>query len=397
MLKSFAVGKFARMKSNWDWINQEYGSFPIWAWLVLVLLAFFWVVQLYYFIRYFAPLGKIKMDERAMRQPGVSVIVCARNEERNLMMNVPKLMELDYPNFELIVVNDSSYDDTADILKALSINYPKMHVIHIDEDKQNMQGKKFALTLGIKAAKNDIVVLIDADCYPRSNDWLSSIVAKYKDGKQIVLGYSPFKKESGWLNKMARFDNAWVGMQYLGMAKAGKPYMGVGRNLSYFTELFFKVGGFKSHYSISSGDDDLLINQIANKQNTVVAYSADCQTISPAKKTMQEWKIQKKRHFTTSPMYRPSDKRRLAMLPFSWFAMHLLVVTWIVLFPTFWYFSAVLFLRWIGLVLVTYRFAKASEQSRDIAWLAPIIEVQLNFLHVGLYFSNLIRKPQKWN
>jgi len=313
------------------------------------------------------------------------------------MINVPRLMEQDYPNFELIVVNDSSYDDTADILKALSINYPKMHVIHIDEDKQNMQGKKFALTLGIKAAKNDIVILTDADCYPRSQDWLSSIVAKYKDGKQVVLGYSPFKKELGWLNKLTRFDNVWVGMQYLGMAKAGLPYMGVGRNLSYYTDLFFKVGGFKSHYSLTSGDDDLLINQIANKANCVVAYDKDSQTISPAKKTMSEWKVQKRRHFTTSPMYKPADKRRLAMLPFSWFALHALILAWVILLPEYWYVSAVLFIRWIILVMVTFRFAKASDQNRDVAWLAPILEVQLNFFHVVLYMSNLIRKPQKWS
>lgn len=385
------------MESNWVWIENEYGIFPLWAWFVLCGICFFVLIQLFYFVRYFAPLGKVKADERALKQPGVSVIVCARNEEDNLMINVPRLMEQDYPNFELIVVNDSSYDDTADILKALSINYPKMHVIHIDEDKQNMQGKKFALTLGIKAAKNDIVVLTDADCYPRSQDWLASIVAKYKDGKQVVLGYSPFKKQLGWLNKLARFDNIWVGMQYLGMAKAGVPYMGVGRNLSYHTDLFFKVGGFKSHYSLTSGDDDLLINQIATKSNCVVAYDKDSQTISPAKNTMAEWKVQKRRHFTTSPMYRSSDKRRLALLPFSWFALHAFVLAWMILMPHYWYVLGVLFIRWAVLVGVTYRFSKVSDQSRDVAWLAPLLEVQLNFLHVILYMSNLIRKPQKWS
>jgi cellulose synthase/poly-beta-1,6-N-acetylglucosamine synthase-like glycosyltransferase len=391
------MGKFAVMESNWVWIEKEYWYFPLWAWFILCGICFFWLVQLFYFIRYFAPLGKMKADERALKQPGVSVIVCARNEEDNLMINVPRLMEQDYPNFELIVVNDSSYDDTADILKALSINYPKMHVIHIDEDKQNMQGKKFALTLGIKAAKNDIVVLTDADCYPRSQDWLSSIVSKYKDGKQVVLGYSPFKKQMGWLNKLARFDNVWVGMQYLGMAKAGLPYMGVGRNLSYYTDLFFKVGGFRSHYSLTSGDDDLLINQIATKSNCVVAYDKDSQTISPAKRTMSDWKIQKRRHFTTSPMYRASDKRRLAFLPFSWFALHAFVLTWLILMPQFWYIAGVLLIRWALLVMVTYRFSKVSDQSKDVAWLAPLLEVQLNFLHVTLYMSNLIRKPQKWS
>jgi cellulose synthase/poly-beta-1,6-N-acetylglucosamine synthase-like glycosyltransferase len=382
---------------SWNWLSANYYEVPVWIWILAVLALVMWFIQLFYWVAYYFPLVSKRSEERAIKQLGVSVIVCARNEEKNLMMNIPKIMEQDYPNFELIVVNDSSYDDTADILKALSINYPNMHVIHIDEDKQNMQGKKFALTLGIKAAKHDIVLLTDADCYPRTNQWISEIASAYKNDSKVVLGYSPFVKYKGWFNKLVRLDNTMVAMTYLGLAKSGKPYMGVGRNLSYYTELFFKVGGFKSNYSILSGDDDLLINQIATKQNCTVAFSKDAQTISEPKRNFKEWKIQKRRHFTTSPMYKSSDKRRLMLLPVSWFLMNALSVIIVILQPLMYPIFILIVLRWIWITSGTYRFLKHSQQPVDIAFLAPIIELQMQVLHVWFYFSNLIRKPQKWN
>ncbi len=382
---------------SWDWLSVSVYQMPLWIWIIGALAVLFWLIQLYNWVVYFFPLVSKKSEERAIKQLGVSVIVCARNEEKNLMMNIPKIMEQDYPNFELIVVNDSSYDDTADILKALSINYPKMHVIHIDEEKQNMQGKKFALTLGIKAAKHDIVLLTDADCYPRTNQWISEIASAYKNDRRVVLGYSPFAKYKGWFNKLVRLDNTMVAMTYLGLAKAGKPYMGVGRNLSYFSELFFKVGGFKSNYSILSGDDDLLINQIANKQNCAVIFSKDAQTISEPKRKFKDWKFQKRRHFTTSPLYKSSDKRRLLMLPLSWFGFYFFCIMAVVLQPLMYPILGLIMLRWIWVIVGTYRFLKFTQQPVDIAFLSPIIEFQMQVLHVWFYFGNLIRKPQKWN
>ena len=380
-----------------DWFLAMHYGVPAWGWMLAILAFCMWIIQLYYWIAYYFPLVSKRSEERAIKQLGVSVIVCARNEEKNLMMNIPKIMEQDYPNFELIVVNDSSYDDTADILKALSINYPNMHVIHIDEDKQNMQGKKFALTLGIKAAKNDIVLLTDADCYPRTNQWIAEMASVYKNDNRVVLGYSPFVKYKGWFNKLVRLDNTMVAMSYLGFAKAGKPYMGVGRNLSYYTDLFFKVGGFKSNYSILSGDDDLLINQIATKQNSAVIFSKDAQTVSEPKRNFNDWKFQKRRHFTTSPMYKAADKRRLFLLPMSWFLMNFFCIAIVIAFPAMYPILAILVLRWIWIVTGTYRFLKFAHQPVDIAFFAPIIEMQIQILHVWFYFSNLIRKPQKWN
>ena len=182
-------------------------TFVLWIWkfsaieiTLLAAVAFSFLIQAYYNLKYFLSATKTKKNEESSPD-GVSVIVCARNEESNLMELVPVIMEQDFPKFQLIVVNDSSWDDTADILKALQVSYPSMHVIEINEDKQMMQGKKFALTLGIKAAMYDVVLLTDADCRPTSKHWIKEMTKGVGERKEISLGFSGYKKYPGYLNK----------------------------------------------------------------------------------------------------------------------------------------------------------------------------------------------------
>jgi len=367
-------------------------------WGVVFACAFMiaWLVQIFYMLFYFLKASHNAAEKKNSRKP-VSVIISARNEERNLMEHVPAIMEQDYPDFELVIVNDSSWDDTEAILKALQVRYPRIHVVNLDEEKQNMQGKKFALTLGIKASKHDTILLTDADCMPQSSNWISEMVSRMEDKKQVVLGFSPYRKYAGWLNKVIRYDTLMIGVHYIGFARAGKPYMGVGRNLAYDKELFFRYGGFKSHYSIASGDDDLFVNQVATAHNTVAVAHPDAQTISEPKKTWKEWFAQKRRHFTTIPFYKGSHKRMLALWPFSFLIMlagfggAMVFQTWMLLV------SGMLFLRYIVQIAILHKVSTRLGQSKDIVWLALPIEIHLHALNLGLYFTNLMRKPQKWN
>jgi cellulose synthase/poly-beta-1,6-N-acetylglucosamine synthase-like glycosyltransferase len=373
-------------------LPSEY-NLPL-IWFGIFLLG--WIIQLYYLFIYFLK-GTKPPQQLTKDKPGVSVIICARNEERNLMEHIPVIMEQDYPNFELVVVNDSSWDDTEAILKAMQVRYKNIHVVNLDEEKQNMQGKKFALTLGIKAAKYDYVLLTDADCTPLSDQWIASMMAHVNDTKNIVLGVSLFHRQKGWLNKIVRFDSLMTATQYVGFAQNGKPYMGVGRNLAYHRDMFFKVGGFKSHYSIASGDDDLFINQVATNKNTSVAISQHEQTVSAPKETWQSWYTQKRRHFTTAPYYKLQHKRMLALWPVSLALMWLGFMGSIVFHKLLLIVGGLLLVRYISQAAILHKISKRMSQSRDIAWLAPVLEIHLTVLNFGLYFSNLLRKPQKWS
>ena len=171
-------------------------------------------------------------------------------------------------------------------------------------------GKKFALTLGIKAAKYDYLLLTDADCYPRDKDWISSM-AKHFFNKTIVLGYGAYEKHKGLLNKLVRFDTFQVAMQYFSYALIGKTYMGVGRNLAYKKSLFFDNKGFATHLHLPSGDDDLFIKEVATYNNTAISIEYSSHTLSVPKMNWKSWIRQKSRHLSTGIYYKNYHKLML--------------------------------------------------------------------------------------
>ncbi|MEY3399319.1 MAG: hypothetical protein RL220_1913, partial [Bacteroidota bacterium] len=146
---------------------QQILSCELWLQVTLGVFVTTWLIQLIYILHFFGKIsGRKAIENSGGKELPVSVIICARNEEKNLREHIPVLMEQDYPEFEVIVVNDSSWDDTDAILNAFHVHYPNLRIVTLDEEKQNLQGKKFALTLGIKAAKYDTILLTDADCVP---------------------------------------------------------------------------------------------------------------------------------------------------------------------------------------------------------------------------------------
>ncbi len=243
----------------------------------------------------------------------LSVIICAKNESNNLPKIIPALFAQKYPSFEVIVVDDSSSDDTTMVLAELKKTYPSLYFTSIPSDRKFLHNKKLAVTVGIKAAKNEHMVFIDADCVPRSDRWLNEIACSYMTGRQMVIGYGRYAKTSGLLNFYIRFETFWNAVQYMGFARSLRPFMGVGRNLSYTKTLYNDSSKYRNTYMIASGDDDLFICEVGTRKNTAICYSADSQTVSEAKSTWGEWVSQKARHLTTSKLYPKSVKSVLAL------------------------------------------------------------------------------------
>lgn len=195
--------------------------------------------------------------------PAVSVIICARNEAANLQKNLESILHQDYPNFEVLVVDDDSDDDSEAFLTELRQQYAQLEVLSI-KGKVG-QGKKNALAKGIQHAKHEWLLLTDADCMPNSKYWIKSMMlSAHKDNAEIVLGYGPINSTSSWLNKWVQFETVYVAIQYFSFALWKMPYMGVGRNLMYKKSLFEKNSGFDRHQHLTSGDDDLFVNEVAN-------------------------------------------------------------------------------------------------------------------------------------
>jgi len=286
---------------------------------------------------------------------GVSVIIAARNEEDNLYNNLEYILTQDYPEFEVIVVNHQSSDDTKHILGALQKQYTHLKVIEIERNRHLKIGKKLPITLGVKGAKYENLLFTDADCRPASNQWLKGMAACFSEKKDIVLGYGPYQKTKGLLNALIRFDTIQIAINYFSFALNGMAYMGVGRNLAYKKSVFQTVGGFKSHYGIASGDDDLFIRDAAKRGNTAICIAPETYCFSESKTTWRDWFKQKQRHYTTSGHYKVITKLLLGFFPLALliqlfsFVLLLLHIEF-----SFWstiIFGSILLLRWLSQII----------------------------------------------
>lgn len=287
---------------------------PLWLWGVLGLLVAALVIQLYYYLTVFSKVAFYQPSGRGyVETPEVSVIIAARNEAKNLSQNLPAILQQDYPDYEVVVVNDGSWDNSLEVLETLEKEYPHLKIVDYKEQEKYPKGKKFALMLGIKAAKNEVLLFTDADCIPAGPNWIREMAGSYSSQTQIVLGYSPYTRSNTFLNLIIRYETFTTALLYFSWALKGKAYMGVGRNLSYSKNLFFKVKGFASHQHILSGDDDLFVNETATKTNVAIQLNPESFVSTDPKTNWGDWMRQKTRHMSTGKYYKSGDKVRLGL------------------------------------------------------------------------------------
>tara|TARA_B100000809_G_scaffold177125_1_gene174588 strand:+ start:953 stop:2095 length:1143 start_codon:yes stop_codon:yes gene_type:complete len=362
--------------------------------LVVVYLGSF-VVQLFYYLFIFSRLAFFKPKDNNLETIPVSVIICAKNERDNLLAFLPDYLGQNYPIFEIIVVNDSSVDDTDDVLRAFALQYKTLKIVNVPDTDRFYGSKKFALTLGIKAAQYDHVLLTDADCKPSSPNWIK-LMSQYAKKKGIVLGFGAYERKKGLLNKLIRFETFYTALQYLSFAQAKLPYMGVGRNLGYQSELFFKNKGFASHHHILSGDDDLFINEISNKRNTQIVIDIEAHTISNAKTTYKSWFRQKKRHFLTGTEYKFKHKFMLGVLQLSQMVFIGLFIGLMILVKPFYLILGVFVFRYL-IQMIIFILSANKIGGKDLIFLSPIYEIFFMIFNPILVISNQIVKKTKWN
>lgn len=353
-------------------------------------------IQLFYYLVIFGKFAYSKTQKSNPKRIPVSVIVCAKNEEENVIKFIPILVEQDYPDFEIVLIDDASSDETLEIFEGFEKQYPNIKLVKVENNEAFWGNKKFALTLGIKAARKEYLLFTDADCYPASKDWIKDMTSQFTLQKTIVLGYGKYEKiANSFLNKIIRFETMLTAVQYFSWAKAGHPYMGVGRNLAYKKEEFFNVNGFIDHMKIRSGDDDLFINQAATAKNTTICYTPDSFTYSEPKKTFKEWFTQKRRHVSTASFYKSFDQSQLAVFYLS---QLLFIILPIVLLA--FRFQWIIVLGLIGFrylfAWLTLGFSAGKLKEKDVMYWFPIIEITLVFTQLNIFLSNIFSKPVHW-
>lgn len=368
------------------------------SWLIIAgifLLSF--LVQMFYYLCFFLRLVLYRYSDTIINsEEAVSVIICARNEAKNLENNLPYILEQDYPNYEVVVVNDCSEDNTDEVLDRFKRKYKKLRSTILKKDLKFRHGKKLALTIGMKSAIYDYVLLTDADCRPSSPLWISQMQKHFLPPNKIVLGYGSYERKPGLLNKLLRFDTFFIAMQYLSFALAGLPYMGVGRNLAYKRSLFFENKGFASHLMIESGDDDLFINQVASKENTKVEFSHLAHTCSIPPKCWTEWYRQKRRHLTTGPYYSRSTRFLLGMEMSSRLLFYISFIILVVNNILLLYVLGLFFIRLItSTIILNSGMNRLNE--KNLLLLSPIFDIFIFLFNIFCVASNLINQNRsRW-
>lgn len=377
--------------------DLNFTEHPLYLLILLGSLAFSVLIFLFYYWIFFRKFAFFKHKKNINKEkPPVSIVIAAKNEYLNLKENLPFILKQNYPDFEVIIIDDHSQDDTLEMLSDLKLLHSHLKVLKLKDALTFFDGKKFPLSIGIKETKNSIILLTDADCRPSSSHWISSIIKKYSSNTEIILGYGKFyKKRFSFLNLLIRFDTVHSAIQYFSAALSKMPYMGVGRNLSYKKNLFIKNDGFTSHYNIISGDDDLFISQVANKQNTSICIDSKSFVFSKGKNNFTSWWYQKKRHFTTGKHYKFKHKLYLGLyhlniLLFPAIATILIAMKYNILISV----SLIL----VKLVNQWIIFGKATGKLKEkkLLLISPLLEIVFAIINPLIHLSNMIYKPGKW-
>lgn len=360
---------------------------------VFILFGVFAFINLCYYFAFFNFSKTKNKAEENSEELSVSVVICAKNEAENLKRFLPAILAQKYSNFEVILINDASIDDTLEVMEAFAEENPKVKIVNVENNETFWANKKYALTLGIKKARNQYLLFTDADCKPETEFWIKEMAANFSEKQSIILGYGGYFKAPGFLNKLIRFETLLTAVQYLSFSALGNPYMGVGRNLAYTAKEFYDNKGFASHLYIRSGDDDLFVNQAANKQNTATCTSEKSFTRSPAKRSLGAWFTQKRRHSSVAKHYKFKHKFLLGLFYLSQ------LLFWL-------FFVLCIFINWkIAVAVLIFRlliqflvFQKAANKlhEKDLIWLFPFLECFLICFQLLIFISNLMSKPKHW-
>lgn len=342
--------------------------------LFAVLLLCF-IIQVYYLIGKYYRLAIYKNENSTEDKIiPVSVIISARNEAKNLIEFLPLILTQDYPNYEVVLINDCSFDGSDIVLMDMQKIYPHLKVVTISEHDRFKTGKKFALTLGIKAATHEHMLFTDADCKPASNQWVRLMTCNFDAQTEIVLGYSPYIRKGGLINTFVRFETLKTAINYLSAALKGDAYMGIGRNMAYTKTLFFRSKGFASHMHLLSGDDDLFVNQNATSTNVKIEIGNDGFTCSQAKATLASWYRQKKRHMGVGKYYQGRHRKMLTIDALSGFVYYILLITLIVsnFYPLI---TFGIFILRLALQLFVYIRIFKKLNAKDLLFYLPVLDI----------------------
>ncbi|MFM6975920.1 MAG: glycosyltransferase [Sphingobacteriaceae bacterium] len=363
---------------------------------LFTLLLLSLILQLYFTLFVHVKLARYpeKKSSKKSKHP-ISVIIYSRNQAQSLIDNLPAFMEQDYLYFEVIVINDSSWDHTEDVLREFSSRYYRLKVVTVPEHDRFRKNKKFAITMGIKAAQNEHLIFSDAGCIPSSKKWINEIQSSFNADTELILGHTVYQRAAGMLNRFIRFENFINALNYLSFALKGKAYRGTGRNMAYLKSIFFRGKGFAAHMHLPFGDDDLFVNQHAGRDNVNVVIRPSAQVLSNTDTGIKPYLKEKVSQMQTVSHLNPAKRWNLNAQMASGILFYSSMIVLFIMQFDWRILLAIYSVRLIAQFVVYYKIFKRLSYP-DLKWWLPILDFIYYIYVLALSIATLFKIRTKW-
>ncbi|MGA7304012.1 MAG: glycosyltransferase [Rhodothermales bacterium] len=269
--------------------------------------------------------------------PSVSVIVPARNEAEGIADCIQSILRNDYPR-ELVdvqIVDDRSEDDTFEIASRLSLGPDDIRVVRLQETGSSPSGKRAAIQAGIDRSKGDIIMLTDADCRVPT-DWIHTMVSAFNEGTRFVSGPVAYRTDKGWLQRLLELELLGLVAVGAGAIALGKPNMCNGANIAFRRSAFNEADGYSGTDSLTSGDDELLMQKMSRQHPGSVAFCPDREaTVTTRAPNGLPELLRQRRRWASKGLHYP--EKRITVLALFVFSFNVLLLAGFV--GAFWFVS----------------------------------------------------------
>lgn len=362
--------------------------------VLFYIFVVFTAIQITYNLIFSVLLLPKKTTTNSTEEVPVSVIICVKNEAKNLMLSLPSIIAQTHKNFEIVLINYASSDNTLDIMETFKINHPNIKIVNVENNESFWGNKKYALSLGIKAATNNNLLFTTPSCRALSKNWVTTMSSHFSEEKTIILGYSKYKKEKTVLNLLVRFDNFITALQYFSWAQLGSPIMATGKNLAYNRAEFFNVKGFIKHIHIKEGEDDLFIQDAANQENTTNCILEDSFTESIAPSTFKDWFTEKTLRFSTRKHYKLKDRLLINFFSISKAVFYILAIALLFIYSYKIILAILAFYYLLQYIIIGFSANKLKET--QVIYFLPFLEIGVLLFQFSIFINNLWLKTNSW-
>jgi glycosyltransferase involved in cell wall biosynthesis len=376
-----------------DFLNYQFTQLTF---VLAVATGGFLLLQLIYYVFVYGKVSRYRLPEENYNFPPVSVVLVTKDEQENLKERLPVILEQQYPDFEVVIVNNASSDETEFVLKVFQKIYPQLKVVNLYSEAPNkFLGKKYPLSIGIKSAKNDCVLLTNVNCVPNSLFWIMNMVRGLSQTRNTIIGFNFYEREKTLFNSLVQYDTIINAINYGGMALLGNPYKATGDNIIISREEFFNSGSFLSLYNVACGDMELYVNRITKGKKTSVILNEEAYIKTETPQSFSLWCRYKKRNIKTAYYYKFLDKLLVAIPSWTTLFFYATFVTLFLLnFPWQWILTGCILK--FAIQIIFFQNASKVLMKNNLCIFAPLFEIFFLVFNTIMGISVLFSRKDRW-